>query len=165
MARSRHGLQGIYNANAITLGDEEGVALAVDVNGRAIVTGTVIVSPAPATGITFTTQSSGNVANAAATAILTGAVGKTTYISGFSVTGSGATAGTPVSVTVTGLLGGTATFTYTGMTGATLANTPLIITFVPPMPSSTTNTNIVVSCPALGAGNTNNTTVVTGYTL
>ena len=160
MARTKHGLQGIYNATPLTLADEEGVALAVDSRGQ------LITSSSPtASGLTQTTQSSGNVANATAAATLTGAAGKTTYLSGFSVTGSGAVAASVVSVTVTGLLGGTATYTYAAVAGATVGNTPLIITFDPPVPSSTTNTNIVVSCPALGAGNTNNTTVASGYTL
>lgn len=164
MARQQYGLAGVYNAVAVTLADQEGAAPAVDVNGRIILSSNVTLAPVPS-GSTMVTASSGNVAAAVAAATLTGAVGKTTYITGFSVTGSGATVGLPVSVTVTGLLGGTATFTYTAATGATLANTPLVEKFVPPMPSSTTNTSIVVSCPSLGAGNTNNTTVVTGYTI
>jgi hypothetical protein len=158
MGRQQYGLTGVYNATALTLADQEGAAVALDAKGN------TTISPVPA-GATLTTQSSGNVANATAAATLTGAVGKTTYITGFSVTGSGATVGLPVSVTITGLLGGTATFTYTASVGALVPNTPLVEKFIPPMPSSTTNTNIVVSCPALGAGNTNNTTVVTGYTI
>lgn len=159
MARTRHGLQGIYNATPLTLADEEGAAIALDVKGQ------MIISPLPAAGVALTTQSSGNVAAAVAAATIAGVAAKTTYISGFSVTGAGATVGAVVSVTVTGLLGGTATYTYTAATGATVGNTPLIILFGPPMPASTTNTSIVVSCPSLGAGNTNNTVVVTGYTV
>jgi len=37
MARTRHGLPGIYNATPITLSDEEGSALGVDVNGYPLV--------------------------------------------------------------------------------------------------------------------------------
>ena len=158
MARSDHGYTGVYNATPLTLNDQEGAAVALDAKGN------IAVSPVPV-GATMTIQSSGNVAAAVAAATLTGAAGKTTYITGFSVTGSGATVGLPVSVTVTGLLGGTATYIYTAATGATVGNTPLIIDFATPVPSSTTNTNIVVSCPSLGAGNTNNTTVVRGYTI
>jgi hypothetical protein len=107
--------------------------------------------------------SSGNVAAAVATATLTSAATKTAYITGFSVTGSGATAGLPVSVTVTGILGGTLTYTYVAATGALLANEPLLIAFPTPLPASAVNTNIVVSCPSLGVGNTNNTVVAYGY--
>ena len=159
MARSKYGLQGVYNATPVTLADEEGAAVALDAKGQ------VIMSPSPAAGVALTTQSSGNVAAAVAAATLSGVAAKTTYITGFSVTGSGATVGAVVSVTVTGLLGGTATYTYTAATGATVGNTPLIVSFVPAMPASAVNTSIIVSCPSLGAGNTNNTTVVTGYTL
>jgi hypothetical protein len=109
--------------------------------------------------------SSGNVANATATATVPAAVGRTTYLTGFEVTGSGSTAGGPVSVTVTGLLFGTATYTYTAAIGALVGNTPLIVEFHNPIPASATNTTIVVSCPALGAGNTNNTVVARGYQL
>lgn len=109
------------------------------------------------------TASSGNVAAAVATATLAGAAGQTTYISGFEVTGAGATAGAVVNVTVTGTISGTLTYTYTAATGATVPNQPLIVQFAPPIPASAVNTAIVVSCPSLGAGNTNNTVVAHGY--
>lgn len=106
---------------------------------------------------------SGNVANAAAAATLTGTATTTVYISGFEVTGAGATAGLPVTVTVTGLLGGARSYTYTFAVGATLPNQPLIVAFDPPLPASAVNTAIVVSCPASGVGGTNNTTVAHGF--
>jgi hypothetical protein len=86
-------------------------------------------------------------------------------LSGFEVTGSGATAGLPVSVTVTGVSGGTLTYTYTAAAGVLVANQPLIVEFNPPLPASALNTNIVVSCPSLGAGNTNNTVNAHGFNL
>lgn len=106
---------------------------------------------------------SGNVANAQAVATLPAVAGKTNYLSGFTVTGSGATAGLPVVVTVTGLLGGTLSFVYTAAAGVLVANTPLVVTFARPIPASAVNTAIVVTCPALGAGNTNNAVVANGY--
>jgi len=39
MARTRHGLPGIYNSSIITLADEEGAALALDANGRLLLGG------------------------------------------------------------------------------------------------------------------------------
>jgi hypothetical protein len=87
------------------------------------------------------------------------------YISGFEITGAGATAGLPVTVTVAGLLGGTRSYTYTFVAGALLPNQPLIVTFSPPLPASAVNTPIVVTCPASGAGGTNNTTVAHGFYL
>lgn len=106
---------------------------------------------------------SGNVANAAAAATLTGTASTTVYLAGFEITGAGATAGLPVTVTVTGLLGGTRSYTYTFAVGATLPNQPLIVEFDPPLPASAVNTAIVVSCPASGVGGTNNTTVAHGF--
>lgn len=38
MARARHGLSGVYNSTALTLSNEEGAALGLDVSGHAIVT-------------------------------------------------------------------------------------------------------------------------------
>lgn len=116
-------------------------------------------------GATMTTSSSGNVANASAVATLTGASGKTTYLTGFQVTGSGATAASIKSVTVTGLLGGTATYNITVPAGATAAVNPLIVSFYPAIPSSTTNTNIVVTAAAFGAGNTNAAVSAQGFLL
>lgn len=109
--------------------------------------------------------SSGNVANAAATATLPAAAGKTTYMTGFTISGAGATAALVVNPTIVGLLGGTATYTYTFVAGVTTPNTTLAIRFFKPLPGSAINTAIVVSCPAGGAGNTNNTVSVEGYQL
>ena len=107
--------------------------------------------------------SSGNVANAAAVATLAAAAAVTTYISGFEVTSGGATAASLVSITITGLIGGTATYTLGVVAGAAAANVPLVVCFNPPIPASAVNTAIVVTVPALGAGNTNSTVVAHGY--
>ena len=112
---------------------------------------------------TALTAGSGNVANASAVATLTGTATTTVYISGFEVTGGGATAGALVTVTVAGLIGGTRSFTYAAATCAAVGNASLIVPFFPPIPASAVNTPIVVTCPALGAGNTNNTVVAHGF--
>lgn len=106
--------------------------------------------------------SSGNVAAAAATATLTSAAGKMMYITGFAVTGSGATAASVIQVTVTGVVGGTQTYIMTIPAGATTAVTPLIVNFPLPLAASGFNTNIVVSAPSFGAGNTNAAVVAYG---
>lgn len=116
-------------------------------------------------GATPITASSGNVANATATATLTAAAGVTTYISGFQITGGGATAAALVAATVVGIVGGTATYTYGVVAGAVLANPVLQVTFTPPVPASAVNTAIIVSVPAFGAGNTNATVTAQGYRL
>lgn len=108
-------------------------------------------------------DSSGNIANGSAVATLSGAADKTTYIRGFSVTGAGATVGLPVLVAVTGLAVGTINYVYCAVAGVLLGNTPLVINFPQPLPASAENTEIVVTCPALGAGNTHNVVTAFGY--
>lgn len=109
--------------------------------------------------------SSGNIAAATATATLAAALNRTTYISGFDVTGAGATAAAVVNLTITGLLGGTRTYTMVAPAGVTTSLTPLVVLFDPPLPASAPNTAIVVSLPTLGAGNTNVTVNAQGYQL
>lgn len=108
---------------------------------------------------------SGNVAAAVASATLQALPGRMTYVTGFSVTGSGATAPSVVDVTL-GNLGVTAAtilhYELTVATGATVTNEPLIVYFDPPLPATAMGTTITVSCPSLGAGNTNNCVNITG---
>lgn len=121
------------------------------------------VNPYPS-GATAINASSGNKAAAIASAALTAASGKTTYITGFSIVGTGATAASVVLATVTD---GTWTLTYplAVPAGVTTQNTPLIVSFNPPLPASAQNTAITVSCPSLGSGNTNNCVNAQGYQL
>lgn len=108
--------------------------------------------------------SSGNVANAIATATLPGVVGRTTFLSGFSVVGSGVTtAAAPVLITITGLIGGTLTYVLCPVAGVFLQNLLIDRNFRPGIPASAPNTAIVITCPALGAGNTNNVANLQGY--
>src|SRR6266404_5931282 len=90
--------------------------------------------------------SSGNVANAIATATLPGVVGKTTYLSGFSVAGSGVTtAAAPVLITITGLIGGiTLTYPLCPVAGVLLQNLLIDRNFRPGIPASAPNTAIVI---------------------
>ena len=118
-----------------------------------------------AVGATQITASSANVANGSAAATLAGAAGKTTYIAGFQVTASGATAGLAVTGTVAGLLGGTTNFTFVFPAGVAVPAQPLIYFFEPPIPASAVNTAIVVTVPAGGAGNTNTTVSAQGFQL
>ncbi len=106
---------------------------------------------------------SGNVAAATATATLAGTSGKTTYITGLQIVGTGATAASVVSCTITGLLGGTVTLPLGVVAGATLQNPIINISYAKPVPASAANTSIVVSCPTLGSGNTNNSVSAQGY--
>jgi hypothetical protein len=108
---------------------------------------------------------SGNVANASAVATLTGTATTTVYISGFTCTPGGSTAAALVDLAVTGTLGGTLTYTANTPAGATLLGTPVNVLFNPPYPASAVNTPIVVTMPALGAGNTKAACVATGFYL
>jgi hypothetical protein len=103
------------------------------------------------------------VANAAAVASLPAVAGKTNYISGFIITGAGATAAAVVDATLAGLLGGTEHFTITAPAGVTVGIAPLNVNFNPPIPASAVNTAITLTLPALGAGNTNAAVSLRGF--
>lgn len=114
---------------------------------------------------TEVSDSSGNKSNEEAQATLPSEVGKTTYITGFIVSGNGATVANPVLVTVGGLEGGDLDFVYTAVAGPLLSNNSLVINFPTALPASSVNVPITVTCPALGLGNTHNSVVATGYIL
>lgn len=107
--------------------------------------------------------SSGNVANASAAATITSGANNYAFISGFEATYGGATAAACVNLTVTGVLGGTMTYPVCAPAGVAVYGTPLTIMFDPPLRASAVNTTIVVTLPALGAGNTNAAVVAHGY--
>lgn len=138
-----------------------------DQSGPYAYDGTNVVSvnaPLPI-GATAVSSASGNVAAASAVATLAASATKTTYVSGFVITGAGATAPSVVSATLAGLLGGTATYTIAVPTGATAGLTPLIVQFDSPLPGSAVNTAIVLTLPSLGVGNTNASVHAWGYQL
>lgn len=119
----------------------------------------------PNAPVVKTAASSGNVAAATATATLAATVDRRNYICGFSITSSGSTAAAVVSATVTGVTGGTMTFTYTSVAGVTLKNDALVVDFSVCIQATADNTAIAVSLPSLGAGNTNATVNAWGYRL
>lgn len=102
----------------------------------------------------FTGGTSGNVANGSAVATLAAKAGYVTHISGFEITGAGATAAANVVATLTGLLGGTRSYIVVAPAGVNAPLQPLVVSFAEPLPASDENTAIVVTLPALGAGNT-----------
>lgn len=107
--------------------------------------------------------SSGNVANASAAATLAVPAGKRGYITGFVLTASGATGALVVNATVTGVEGGTLTFTFTAPAGAAIAAEPLVVNFPHPLRNSGDGVDFVVTLPALGIGNTNAAANAFGY--
>lgn len=117
----------------------------------------------PNNNVEILTASSGNVAAAAAAATLAAEAAKTTYLSGFVVTAAGATAGLVVNGTITGLVGGTMTFSFAFPAGVLVQATPLIVNFPFPVPASALNTAIVLTLPSGGAGNTNAAVTAIGF--
>lgn len=104
-----------------------------------------------------------NVAHAAAVATLAAAAGVTNWLTGFEVTFGGATGASLVTVTVAGTKGGSPQYTIAVPAGVTLAGTPLIVPFNPPLQATGANVAITVSVPDLGVGNTACTVVATGF--
>jgi hypothetical protein len=108
-------------------------------------------------------DASSAAAAAANNVILPAAVGATTFITGFEITGTGATGTSTVTITVTGILGGTKTYFMVIPAGAALADTSLIIEYARPIPASALNTAITVNVPSFGAGNLNAAVTAHGF--
>jgi hypothetical protein len=108
-------------------------------------------------------STSGSVAATAATASFAAAADTMNYISGYSITGGGATAAGLVTFTITGLLGGTQTMIVAVPAGATLGITPIVVQFDEPIQASARNVAITASLPSLGSGNTNAAVNISGY--
>jgi hypothetical protein len=116
-----------------------------------------------ALGTDVSNSATGAAAPIAAT--LPAVPGKTNYITGFEVTGAGATLGSVINVTVTGVVGGPLNFVLPVIAGALLAITPLVIAFARPIPATGPNVAIAVNVPSFGGGNTNAAASVHGFTL
>ena len=148
---------GIWRAWASrpALTDKQMTPLQLDVNGS------LWVGPAiPGTPLLV----GANVAAAANNQTLAGAANKMTFISGFDVLGLGATAGSTIKVTVTGLQGGqTLTYDYVVPAGVSAAAPVLSIRYNPPLQANAVNTAIVVNVPSFGAGNTSASASAFGF--
>jgi hypothetical protein len=108
-----------------------------------------------------------SAAAGAMTATLAAVQGETTWMTGFYVDGLGATAGSVIDVTITGLLGGTMTMKVTIPAGATVALTDRLrfLNLPRPIPASGPNQAIVLNVPSFGAGNTQALCGITGFHL
>lgn len=104
-------------------------------------------------------------ANAIIVATLPAAAGKTTEITGFTVTAAGATVGQAVTVVIGGVVGAPLNYTFVFPAGALLPATPLNVNFEPSLPASAPNQAITVTVPAGGAGNTSASVTATGFQL
>jgi len=92
-------------------------------------------------------------ANTVLTPTLPGVPGKITYITGLQITATGATASAATGASLAGVTGPTQTIIVTAPVGPTTAAPPIVINFNPPLPASAVNTPIILTVPALGAGN------------
>jgi len=105
-----------------------------------------------------------NQANAALTGTLAAAAGKTTYVAGIWVGGSGATAAGAIAVQLQNIVGGTRAFTFAVPAGIAQAG-PWLIPFNPPIPASAVNTAINLTVAAFGAGSGGQSCMIWGYQL
>jgi hypothetical protein len=100
-----------------------------------------------------------------ATAVLPAAVGKLTYVCGFTISGLGATSATPVVATLGTMVGGlTASITYVYVATATNPTTPINIQLTTCMPANAVNTALTLTLPG-AAGNTATQITVHGFQL
>lgn len=135
-----------------------------DADGRLIVVGPngggLGALPPEATPVD---ASSAVVAAAATTASIPAVAGKTSYITGFEISGGGATAGSIIDVTVTGP---TTTLHYEVAVPAGVANqVSFQVELGRAIAASAVNTAITVNVPSFGAGNTAAAVVAHGYQL
>ena len=112
--------------------------------------------------------SSGNQANAALTIALAPGANQRAHVTGFEITGLGATAASTVVVTLGPLLnsgGAAVTLTYILeiVAGVTTPVTSLIVEFLDPLPCSVIGGNLTLTCAAFGAGNTNSAANLHGF--
>lgn len=114
-------------------------------------------------GATLLIASSGNLSAASAVATLTATAAKTTYITGFEITGGGATVASIVTAVLSGIIGGAIGYNVGVALGSGVGNAPLVITFNPPIPASAVNTPIVMTVPSYGTGNVSSTVTLHGY--
>ena len=114
-------------------------------------------------GTTMESASSGNIAANTCSCSFAADPGIMNFLSGFNLTGAGASSATVVSLTVTGLLGGTMTYTVGVPSGANVSIQPLIVQFPEAIMATAANTAITVSVPTFGTGNTNVAVSMYGY--
>lgn len=122
------------------------------------------VSGSPQPSVATVVANSGTVAAATATATLAAVAGRTLFLEGFDLTGSGPTTASQINLTVTGLLGGTLNYTLTPLAGVLLNAFPngmLSVRFPTPLQASAANQAIAVVMPSLGGGSTG--AAVTAY--
>jgi hypothetical protein len=99
---------------------------------------------------------------------LAATAGKTNYLEGFEITGSGATGASVIEASITGLEGGTIYFELPIVAGVNLAAFPLMgpvysVRFPQPIPASGVDVAITLNVPSFGSGNTNSSANLYGF--
>ena len=133
--------------------------------GVEVVTSTPI-SPTNAEGYPIgaaPTTGSATGAASAITASIPATPSRFSYLTGFEVTGAGATGASVITVTVTGTVTGTLNYKMAIPAGVTTAVPPLIVEFPVAIPANAVNTAITVNVPSFGAGNTDAAVTVHGF--
>jgi hypothetical protein len=116
-------------------------------------------------GATQVNASASTGGNTPISASLPAVLGKTNYITGFEITGSGATLAASVLATVTGVLGGTLTYVAGVVSGILAANPPIIVQFARPVQAAAANQAVTLTLPALGLGNNGAAVNLHGFVL
>jgi hypothetical protein len=109
------------------------------------------------------TVSANSLVAGATTVTIPAIAGRTAYVTGFQVTGGGATGASVITITLAGVIGGTITYFLAIPAGAAVGVTPLEVVFTPPLAASGPGVAIVLTVPTFGAGNTNAATSIQGY--
>lgn len=101
-------------------------------------------------------DTTGNKAAASGTATLAHDSNYTVFVTGFEITGSGATAASVVQATLGPVIGNkTLSYEIAVPAGATVGVAPLIVQFPVPIPAKDLATDIVLTVPSFGTGSTN----------
>jgi hypothetical protein len=111
------------------------------------------------TGVTASSTGGAQANNCTLAAV----AGKTNYVTGFEVTGAGATAAGVISITLTGIISGTLNYSLAIPAGANAGVPPLVVQFTEPIPASAVNTALTLNVPSFGAGNTNASAALHGF--
>jgi len=101
-------------------------------------------------------------AAAALQASLPAVASKRNYLTGFTITGGGATSAGLIRATITGI-GVTWGIDIAIPAGVTGAITPIVVMLPNPIPASADNTAIVLDVPSFGSGNTVASCAIFGY--
>lgn len=121
-------------------------------------------APTAGPGIGLTPLNASSTAtNATITLTLPAVANQTNFCTGFEITYGGATAATSNAVTLTGIAGGTQNYLVAVPAVPASGVNAFTVEFTYPLQASATNTAIVLTVPAAGAGNTNTSACLHGY--